>query len=43
MDLTWEVSSCIKLLSQTSAEVNTEGLTEAILALVRDDGDSTLI
>ncbi|KAF2142769.1 uncharacterized protein K452DRAFT_307691 [Aplosporella prunicola CBS 121167] len=32
--MTWEVANCIKLLSRTSAEVDTEGLTEAILALV---------
>ncbi|KAK7512443.1 uncharacterized protein IWZ02DRAFT_493879 [Phyllosticta citriasiana] len=42
MDMTWEVASCIKLLNQTSAEVNTEGLTEAVLSLVQNDGDSTM-
>ncbi|EKG16062.1 hypothetical protein MPH_06756 [Macrophomina phaseolina MS6] len=32
--LTWEISNCVKLLSSTSSEVDTEGLCEAILALV---------
>ncbi|KAK8169794.1 hypothetical protein IWX90DRAFT_189696 [Phyllosticta citrichinensis] len=41
MDMTWEVASCIKLLNQTSAEVNTEGLTEAVLSLVQNDGAPT--
>lgn len=32
--MTWEVANCVKLLTNTSAEVDAEGLCEAILALV---------
>ncbi|KKY18644.1 putative positive regulator of purine utilization [Diplodia seriata] len=36
--MNWEVANCVKLLSSTSAEVDAEGLCEAILALVEVEG-----
>ncbi|GME30727.1 putative positive regulator of purine utilization protein [Neofusicoccum parvum] len=36
--MTWEVSNCIKLLSSTSAEVDAEGLCEAILTILEVEG-----
>ncbi|OJD29892.1 c6 transcription factor [Diplodia corticola] len=36
--MNWEVANCVKLLSSTSAEVDAEGLCEAILALIEVEG-----